>query len=301
MNAKQKRQQKNTESKSSWMSKALKSSREFLLTLISVLVINSFVMASFEVPTGSMENTVKAGDFLFVNKFIYGGSTPYAIPRTSVRIPHFRLPGFRAIERGDVIVFDWPGNRDQAGKPEQAYYLKRCIGLPGDIVRIDQRTVYVNGRKQELPPHGKYLRSEPISAGLPNPNIFPIDSEFNEDNYGPLTVPGKGSVLSLTAGNFHAWEVFIRREGHSASLINDQVLIDGRPATRYVVERDYLFAMGDNRDDSLDSRFWGFVPVQDVIGTPMVVYWSWDPQIPFSHPVDKLLSIRIGRIGTIIR
>jgi signal peptidase I len=301
MDAEQKRQKNHSKAEFSIKAKTIKSLRELLLTFICVLAINSFVMASFQVPTGSMENTVKAGDFLFVNKFIYGGSTPYSIPQTSVRIPHLRLPGLRGVERGDVIVFDWPGNRDQTGKPSQVYFLKRCIGLPGDIIRIDQRALYVNNRKQALPLHGKHLRPQPIPAGYPNPDIFPRASDFNEDNYGPIAVPGKGSVLPLSAENVSAWEVFIRREGHATSLINDQVFIDGRPADHYVVERNYLFAMGDNRDDSLDSRFWGFVPVEDVIGTPMVVFWSWNPEIPFSHPIDKLLSTRFWRIGSIIR
>jgi signal peptidase I len=275
--------------------------KELIFVLICVLIINSFVMASFEVPTGSMENTVKIGDFLFVNKFIYGGSTPYTIPLTSIRIPHFRLPGFRGVKRGDVIVFDWPGTRDQVEKPKQVYFLKRCIGLPGDNIRIDQRIVYVNGQKQTVPLHSKYLHPVPLPIGLPNPNIFPRESNFNEDNFGPITVPGKGTILPLNADNFPAWEVFIRREGHSASLVDGEILIDGRNTHSYIVERDYVFGMGDNRDDSLDSRYWGFIPVEDVIGTPMIVFWSWNPQIPIYHPIDKLLSIKLGRLGTIIR
>ena len=295
------RQRNNAKDESPRKAKAIKSFRELLLIFICVLAINSFVMASFEVPTGSMENTVKAGDFLFVNKFLYGGSTPYAIPHTTIRIPHLRLPGFRGVERGDVIVFDWPGNRDRVSKPDQVYFLKRCIGLPRDTIRINQRTVYVNDQRQAFPAHAKFLRPGPIPAGDANPSIFPRTSDFNEDNFGPIVVPAKGAVLSLSADNFPAWEVFIRREGHSASLIGHQVFIDGRPVSSYEVARDYLFAMGDNRDDSLDSRFWGFVPVEDVIGTPIVVFWSWDPHIPFSHPIDKLLSIRFRRIGSLIR
>jgi signal peptidase I len=248
-----------------------------------------------------MENTVKAGDFLFVNKFIYGGTTPYTIPLASIRIPHLRVPGFRAIQRGDVIVFDWPGGRDDVEKPTQVFYLKRCIGLPGDVIRIDQRNVYVNGQRQSLPPFGKYLNPEPIPAVYANSSMFPRESTFNPDNYGPITVPKKGSIVSLNERNFAAWEVFIRREGHAAVLDGNQVVIDGKPATQYTVERDYVFGMGDNRDNSLDSRFWGFIPVEDVIGVPVMVYWSWDPSIPLSHPIDKLLSVKLGRIGTIIR
>lgn len=301
MTRKMRTHQKKEEIKSGMWAKTVGFFKEILFVLACVLVINSFVLAAFEVPTTSMADTVLAGDFLFVNKFIYGGSTPYSIPHTSIRIPHFRVPGFRSVERGDVIVFDWPGNRDQVEKPAQTYYLKRCIALPGDEIRIDRRIVYVNGQKQELPPYGKHLRLHTIPAGYSSPDIFPQKSNFNQDNYGPLVVPEKGSVLPLNTDNFSAWEVFIRREGHDASWIDGKVVIDGRPVTQYVVERDYVFGMGDNRDASEDSRYWGFIPVEDVIGTPMIVFWSWDPDIPLYHPIDKIRSIKLGRIGTIIR
>jgi signal peptidase I len=275
--------------------------RDLAYAFLAVLVINSFVLASFEVPTGSMEDTVKIGDRLFVNKFIYGGTTPYTIPFTSIRIPHFRIPGFRGVRQGDVIVFDWPGSRDQVEKPTQVWYLKRCIGLPGDIVQIDQRVVTVNGKKVALPDHGKFLREQPVPAGYRNPFTFPINAKFNEDHYGPIVVPQKGMSLVLNPHTFPAWKVFIKREGHSAELADERIMIDGRPASYYVVEKDYIFAMGDNRDNSLDSRFWGFVPLEDVIGTPMIVYWSWDPHIPIYRLFSKIASVNLGRIGTIVR
>jgi signal peptidase I len=274
--------------------------RDLVYAAVAVLIINSFLLASFEVPTGSMEDTVKIGDRLFVNKFIYGGSTPYTIPLTSIRIPHFRVPGFRSVRQGDVIVFDWPGDRDQVDKPSQVWYLKRCIALPGDTVRIDQRVVYVNEKKMQNPEHAKYIRP----ARMPNdwdPDMFPRGSSFNKDNYGPIIVPKKGMTLNLNAQSFVSWEVFIQREGHTAELIGDKILVDGRETSSYVVARDYLFAMGDNRDNSLDGRFWGFVPMEDVIGTPMIVYWSWDPQIPIYDIFSKIGSVNLRRIGTIIR
>jgi signal peptidase I len=79
------------------------------------------------------------------------------------------------------------------------------------------------------------------------------------------------------------------------------VLIDGQPATEYRVERDYLFGMGDNRDNSLDSRYWGFIPKENLVGTPLLVYWSWSPEIPLYSIFDKIASVRWGRIGTLIR
>ncbi|MBZ5498168.1 MAG: signal peptidase I [Acidobacteriia bacterium] len=274
--------------------------KELTFILCAVLIINSFVMASFEVPTGSMEDTVAIGDRVFVNKFIYGGSTPYTIPLTSIRIPHLRVPGFRSVARGDVIVFDWPGGRDEIEKPIQMWYLKRCIGLPGDTILIKNQMLFVNGNAVPDPAHAKHIRGAVLSPGQADRYIFPRGSDFNADNYGPIAVPRKGMKLALTAANFPAWEVFIRREGHDAMLEDEQVMIDGRVAREYTVQRDYVFAMGDNRDNSLDSRFWGFVPYEDVIGTPMIVYWSWNPAIPIYHLIDKLTSVKLGRIGTII-
>jgi len=284
-----------------WMRQGVAFSREMLFAFAAVLLINSFVMASFEVPTPSMERTVMVGDRLLVNKFIYGGTTPYSIPFTSIRIPHLRVPGFRSVQRGDVIVFDWPGSRDQVKKPDQVFYLKRCVGLPGDIVRIDRKMVYVNDQPLAFPERAQFLRQQQIPSGLQDISIFPRGAAYNEDNWGPITIPRRGSKIALDPGNFHQWEVFIAREGHRAELSAGAVQVDGIPAAEYAVARDYVFALGDNRDNSLDSRYWGFVPVEDIIGTPMVVYWSWDPQIPFYRLPEKLQSINLRRIGTLVR
>ncbi|HCV43667.1 MAG TPA: signal peptidase I, partial [Bacteroidetes bacterium] len=78
-------------------------------------------------------------------------------------------------------------------------------------------------------------------------------------------------------------------------------LIDGMPKTEYKVERNYLFGMGDHRDNSLDGRFWGFIPEENIVGTPMIVYWSWDPNIALFDIFSKLASIRPSRIGTLIK
>ncbi|MGD0339975.1 MAG: signal peptidase I [Bacteroidota bacterium] len=301
MPSKQKQSKKETEKPITLTEKTIAFFREIGIVLVAVLILNSFVLASFEVPTGSMEDTVMTGDFLFVNKFIFGGSTPYAIPLTSIRIPHFRIPGFRSIQHGDVIVFDWPGERDLKGKPPQTWYLKRCVGLPGDTIVIVNRVVYVNGQVFPNPPDLKFQRMTTLPADLPRGVLFPRGSNFNEDNYGPVIVPKKGMKIQLNAENFSSWDVFIFREGHQAELNGERVLIDGKETTEYVVERDYAFGMGDNRDDSLDSRFWGFIPMEDIIGTPMIVYWSWDPNLPIYQLVDKIKSINFGRIGKIIR
>lgn len=175
------------------------------------------------------------------------------------------------------------------------------MGLPGDSIVIVNRVVYVNGQVFPNPPDLKFQRMTTLPADMPRGVLFPRGSNFNEDNYGPIIVPKKGMKIQLDAENFSSWDVFIFREGHQAELHGEKVLIDGKETTEYVVERDYAFGMGDNRDDSLDSRFWGFIPMEDIIGTPMIVYWSWDPNLPIYQLVDKIKSINFGRIGKIIR
>jgi signal peptidase I len=108
--------------------------------------------------------------------------------------------------------------------------------------------------------------------------IFPEGSGFGPDNYGPLYVPARGDTLRLTPDNWPVYADVIRRyEGHEAELRADgSFLIDGQPADRYVVAQDYFFVMGDNRDSSYDSRIWGFVPADHLVGKAILVYFSWD-------------------------
>lgn len=275
--------------------------KEVAIVLGAFLVLNNFVIASFLVPTGSMENEVMTGDLLFVNKFIYGGTSPRNIPFTNVRLPWFRVPGFRDVQRGDVIVFVFPGYRDEVEPEEFQFYLKRCVGLPGDTIRIENRVLMVNSKAFPLPRNLKFSYRRSLFDGQPDERIFPRGAPWNEDNYGPLVVPYRGMKIALRPDNYQQWEIFIRREGHSVALNDGDVLIDGKPTTEYVVERDYLFGMGDHRDNSLDSRYWGFIPKENLVGTPLIVYWSWDTNIPLYNIFAKLGSIRWGRIGTIIR
>ena len=286
---------------SSWKEKTKAFLKEFGIVFGAFLVLNNFVVASFLVPTGSMENEVMTGDLLFVNKFIYGGTSPRNIPFTNLRLPWFRVPAISDVERGDVIVFVFPGYRDEVNPEEFTFYLKRCVGLPGDTIQVSGRVLSVNGRVAPLPRNMKFSFSGMANPRLVDDRVFPQGAPWNEDNYGPIVVPKKGMVVSLSARNFDAWETFIRREGHTARLDNGAVEIDGQPATEYVVQRDYLFGMGDHRDNSLDSRYWGFIPKENLVGTPLIVYWSWDTDIPIYNIFAKLGSIRFGRIGTLIR
>jgi signal peptidase I len=275
--------------------------KEFGIVFGAFLILNNFVIASFLVPTGSMENEVMTGDLLFVNKFIYGGTSPRNIPFTNVRLPWFRVPGYRDVQRGDVIVFVFPGYRDEVVSEDFTFYLKRCVGLSGDTIQVINRVLYVNGQTAPLPRNMHFSFPRMTTPGSVDDRIFPKGSQWNEDNYGPVVIPKKGMVINVNRKNIEAWDTFIRREGHTVTENGDRIAIDGKEVTQYTVQRDYLFGMGDHRDNSLDSRYWGFIPKENLVGTPMIVYWSWDTDIPIYNIFSKIGSVRLDRIGTIIK
>ncbi len=274
--------------------------KTILGALIIVMFINGFLVASFVVPTGSMENTVMTGDFLFVNKFIYGPTTPQIIPFLNIPLPYIKFPGIKNPEPGDVIVFVFPGERDEVKPREFQYYLKRCIAVAGDTLEIINKKVFVNGNEVPLVPTGRYDYSEPLSP-YNKWETFPPGKGYTRDNYGPIRIPRKGDTLFLNAKNWREWEYFIKKEGHDIFSDGISVIIDGKPAQNYIVERNYCFAMGDNRDHSSDSRYWGFVPYENVVGSPLIVYMSWDTNIPLHFIWEKIKSIRWERIGKLIK
>lgn len=263
--------------------------------ILFVMIINGIAIASFVVPTGSMENEVMTGDFLFVNKFKYGPTTPQVIPLLNIPLPFYKFPGFWEPEKGDVIVFIYPGDRDEVEPSVFQYYLKRCIATAGDTLQIINKRVYVNGVEYPLPENGKFIPKFGDRKAE-----FPFGTNWTTSNYGPLYIPKIGDEIEVNLGNIRQWDTFIRREGHEVTFDRKGVYVDGKKIEKYKVERDYCFGMGDNRDNSLDSRSWGFVPYDNVVGTPIVVYWSWDTSMPLSNIVSKLATTRFERIGTLI-
>ncbi|CUS92717.1 signal peptidase I [Candidatus Kryptonium thompsonii] len=277
--------------------------RPLFIALIAALFVKLFLFEAFRIPSGSMEDTLLPGDFIIVSKIGFPVKTPSIhIPFAGIKISQFKiLPLLSTLKRGDVIVFKFPGERDEIEASEKVNYVKRLIGLPGDVVQIKDKVVYINGSKFPEPPTVKVNYEFITPRGLPNPYIFPENSDFNEDNYGPIVVPFKGMEVELTEKNLKQWEIMIKREGHEVELNDGKVLIDGVEAKKYVFENDYIFVMGDNRNNSLDSRYWGFVPVDNIIGKAILIYWSWNSNIPTSNLPEKIKSIRWERIGKRIR
>ncbi|MEW6701232.1 MAG: signal peptidase I [Bacteroidota bacterium] len=276
--------------------------KNLLFAAVAAFLIKTFLIETSRVPTGSMEKTIWIGDFLFVNKFIYGSSSPRNVPFTNISLPYFQMFSIREPERGDIVVFEYPGDRDELIPLEINNYVKRCIGVPGDTIEIVDKVVFVNGKEAYRPPQIQYINNYVTPKGIVNPRIFPKGSSFNEDNYGPIVIPKKGDTINLTLDNVEQWRTIIDREFGKRVITVDgnQIMIEGKPVKSYSLKQDYFFMMGDNRDDSADSRFWGFVPRDKVVGQALMIYWSWDPSIPFSDFINLLGSIRLGRIAKLV-
>jgi signal peptidase I len=184
--------------------------------LVLALLIRSFIIQAFKIPSGSMIPTLLIGDHILVNKFLYGTTIPF----TDKKILILRHP-----EKGDIIVFKYPQN------PEKDF-IKRVMATEGDIIEERNKVIYRNGNALSEP-YIQHVDTRPTFSAM-DPR----------DNFGPITVP-----------------------------------------------KNKLFVMGDNRDQSYDSRYWGFVDLSEVRGKALVIYWSWDPGN----------WVRFTRIGRLIR
>jgi len=277
--------------------------KEFIESLffaaIAALFIITFIIQNTRIPTGSMEDTILVGDFVLVNKFIYGASSPRYIPFTEIELPYFQFPAFKEPKAKDIVVFEYPGNRDEMRNSELGVnYVKRCIGTPGDTIQIIDKVIFVNSKEFWVPSHIKYLNPYVKPREYVEPRIFPKGMPWNEDNYGPLIVPQKGYKIKLSTENVEQWRTIIDRE-YGKRVVNisgNVVTIEDAPVTSYIFKKDYYFMMGDNRDDSLDSRFWGFVSRDMVVGEAFITLFSWDREIPMSDLFRLLGSIRPDRI-----
>ncbi|MBR9974800.1 MAG: signal peptidase I, partial [Bacteroidetes bacterium] len=175
--------------------------RIVLYALFIALFIKVFFIEAFGIPTPSMRETLLVGDYLFVNKFIYGLRTPRAIPLTGIRIPHVQiLPGLASVQRGDVVVFEFPGGGGMIEQPSVMNYVKRCVALPGDTVELAGKRLYVNGERRAHPSTAR-ADSRALGRGDFDISIYPKGASFNRDWWGPMVVPFDGMEIELTLEN----------------------------------------------------------------------------------------------------
>ena len=210
--------------------------RSFFPIILVVLLLRSFLMEPFRIPSGSMMPTLLVGDFILVNKYTYG----IRLPVVNKKIIAMGEP-----QRGDIVVFRYP-------KDPSVDYIKRVVGLPGDRIAYVQKQIYVNGQPVEQEARGSYT--------------------------------GVGAGLSMSGA-----DVRIERLGDVA---HDILIVPGQPSIiegEVQVPAGHYFVMGDNRDNSNDSRFWGFVPEENLVGKAFMIWMSWD---------SANGGIGWGRIGT---
>lgn len=235
-----------------------KKSRDFFeglfVALIAALIIRQFIVQAYRIPTSSMEDSLLVGDFLLVNKYVYGMRTPdwIGIPYTDLgfSIPWVRIPGFKEPRQDDVVIFRYPLD-------QRLDYIKRCIATEGQTVEIIDKKTFVDGERFPDPPGAKYMDGDFILSrkeGRFTFQTFQNNKFGSRDNFGPITVP-----------------------------------------------EDSYFVMGDNRDRSSDSRVWGFVHDEHIVGEALIIYLSWEGDF---SPADLLLffkKVRFERIANVIR
>jgi len=325
--------------KRAWVSTSI----SFLAILLLAIFIRVFLVEIYNIPSGSMENTLLIGDKVVVNKLLVGPR----MPKSSIEIPwinllfyiirnanaktdstswnYHRLSGFNPIQRNDVLVFNFPDD-------ENAFFIKRCIGLPGDSLKIAMGKTLLNGEIDQEPLLSKskflfyvnnpvafskltdslsiqcywYENSEkklsivtltPIqfheikqSSSIDSiikvivyydtiPRVFPYNEKFQWtiDNYGSLYIPKAGTSIQLNENNFVLYHNILQKfEGLKIVLKKGSVYINEIKTETYTFQHNYYFMMGDNRHNSIDSRFWGFVPEELIVGKASMILFSND-------------------------
>ncbi|GAB6067479.1 signal peptidase I [Methylothermus subterraneus] len=209
----------------------------FFPILFIVLLLRSFLVEPFRIPSGSMMPSLLVGDFILVNKFLYG-----------IRLPviHTKILDVREPKRGDIVVFRYPND-------PSVDYIKRIVGLPGDRIAYYHKRLYINGDPVPLKPLGPYL-----GVGQ--------NQRYN------------GAMM---------YEEELGKVRHRILIMEGQPSVEGE----FIVPKGHYFVMGDNRDNSNDSRYWGPVPEGNLVGKAFLIWMHWEP----SHP-----GVVFERVGTLL-
>jgi len=321
------------------------------LALLVVIFIRAFFFECFTIPTTSMEKTLIEGDFILVSKMNYGTRTPItplSVPFVNYRLyndwwqfPYFRLSGYSSIKANEVIVFNYP-IEDEKPIDKRTPFVKRCVAVPRDTLKIINSKIFINGKEQTEPDNAEFnyivktdstqidqeeleklgiteggpvmdistynltmtrknaekIKKLPIilktevmceDSGLYAENLFPSSMYYtwNMDNYGPVVIPAKGMTVKLNKITLPLYYRIISvYEDNILVVKNDSICeINGKPAKTYTFKMNYYFTLGDNRHNSADSRFWGFVPEDHVIGKAAMIWVSIDKSKSFLYRI----------------
>lgn len=267
-----------------------------ILLLFLALLLKIFVVDAFKIPTGSMKNTLLEGDFILVNKLAYSFSTPHQVPFWGKRLDRMEIASTGKPEFNDVVAFEIPANFYDPAASDYSILIKRIIGLPGDTIELKDQELYINKIKYRTPSFIKInLNDKPFVKA--DSKIFPYDSKWNLENYGPIVIPKKGMTVELTPKNILQWQNAINseQEKKAISVEGTVITLNGTPIRDYTFEKDYYFVLGDNRQNSIDSRYFGYVPEDWIIGKAMMIYWSQMP-VQSSGISEYFSSIRFSRL-----
>ena len=340
-----------TASEKSWKQQLKEWGYHIISSVIIVAFIKWIAFDIYVIPTPSMEGSLLVGDFLLVSKLSYGAHTPRTplqIPLTNgtiwgtdipsyldwIQLPSYALPGIGNVEPGEMVVFHYPAETERP--PDiRTFYVKRCIGTPGNTLSIKKGRVLINQKAVQLLPtqqrryilkssktlnpriftelniweiqrtndgyvfhstrkQADQLASKPFISVLKplilppryfEPYIFPQRPNFdwNIDQFGPLRVPQKNWRIPLTDSLLAIYgSTILQHEDLSQVAVkNDTLYINQKAQTHYTFTKDYYFMMGDNRHNSQDSRYWGFVPEDHIVGKPKLCIMSFDKEAPF--------------------
>jgi signal peptidase I len=288
--------------------KELKSTTYLILGLFFAY---SFIFGSYIVPTGSMKDTILEGDFLLINKFVWGQRTPdwIGIPHVNIgfHIPWTRWETFSSPKSGDIVAFSYPVNPD-------INYIKRCVAGPGQTLQITDTRLSIDGKPFAEAADAKTPKFTNLMEGSRDHRVITRrNTRWNPDWFGPIRVPQKGDTLILDRENIQLYgliyfhEKDIRLAGLPGQNWTKIPLVQRtlkkilHKPIKLVLKNDYYFMMGDNRNDSEDSRFWGFVPEYFIIGKPLLIFFSYDISKQAGNHFFFWNNLQFSRFGTIPR